>query len=87
MKTVYGVRTLPVIDAVGAVAGWVRADMLADGTNPSDVIILTDGSGYGQAEAMERINADRSLMYQTREAAVANGLGRLRRGSRGRTVR
>lgn len=87
MRNVFAVRTLPVRDAEGGIAGWVRADLLADGTTPTDMIILRDGSAYGQAEAMERINADRSLLYPTREEAARHGLARLRKGSRPRRHR
>jgi hypothetical protein len=78
MKTVYAVRPVAVRDAAGAVAGWVRADLFADGTDPSDLIVLRDGSACGQAEAMARINADRSLLYRTCDDAVRDGLARLR---------
>jgi hypothetical protein len=78
MNTVFAVRTLPVRDAHGAILGWVRADMLADGTRPTDMVVLRDGSALGQAEAAERIALDLGLLYPTREEAVRDGLARLR---------
>jgi hypothetical protein len=78
MKTVFVVRTLPVQDANGAILGWVRADMFADGTKPTDMIVLRDGSTLGQAQAAERIARDLGLLYATREEAVRDGLARLR---------
>jgi hypothetical protein len=88
MKNVYAVRTLPVLDVAGNVAGWVRADVFADGTKASDMVFLRDGSAYAQAEAMERINADRSLLYETQEEAAGDGLARLREAhGRGGTTR
>jgi len=55
--------------------------LFADGTNPTDLVILRDGSAFGQAEARERVSTDRSLLYSTREAAVKDRLARLREGS------
>jgi hypothetical protein len=78
MKTVFAVRTLPVLDANGAVLGWVRADMVADGTRPTDMVVLRDGSALGQSEAAERIGRDLGLLYPTREEAVRDGLEALR---------
>jgi hypothetical protein len=78
MKTVYVVRTIPVRDASGAVLGWVRADLLADGTKPTDMVILRDGSRIGQAEAAELVANDLGLLYVTRKEAVRDGLARLR---------
>lgn len=78
MKTVYAVQTLPVRDAKGVIIGWVRADLFADGTQPTDVVILRDGSPCGQAEAAERLAADPGLLYRTRDEAVRDGLARLR---------
>lgn len=43
MKTVYAVRAIPARNAEGA----VRADVLADGTDPTDVV-FRDGSACGQ---------------------------------------
>lgn len=78
METVYVVPTVPVRDQRGRILGWVRTDILADGTSPSDMIFLRDGSACGQAEAAERIAADPALLYRTRAAAVQDGLQRLR---------
>jgi hypothetical protein len=78
MNTVYAVRALPVRDMKGAVIGWVRADVLADGTKPTDLVFLRDGSACGQADAAERLALDPSLLYPTRDAAVRAGLARLR---------
>jgi hypothetical protein len=87
MKTVYAVRAVPVRDADGAVIGWVRADLLADGTSPNDVVILRDGAAYGQAEAIERIACDPGLLYASEEEAVRDGIARLRAAhARGMTV-
>jgi hypothetical protein len=77
MKTVFAVRTIPVRDANGAVLGWVRADMVADGTRPTDMVVLRDGSALAQSEAGERIGRDLGLLYPTREEAVRDGLARL----------
>lgn len=79
MKTIYAVRTLPVRDAKGAIVGWVRADMLADGTKPTDMVIFRDGSSCGQAEAAARLAANPGLLYPTREEAVWDGIARLRK--------
>jgi hypothetical protein len=78
MNTVYAVRALPVRDMKGAVIGWVRADLLADGTKPTDLVFLRDGSSCGQAEAAGRLALDPSLIYPTRDEAVRVGLARLR---------
>ena len=78
MNTVYAVRALPVRDALGTIIGWVRADLLADGMKPTDVVFLRDGSACGQAEAAERLTLDPSLLYPTREEAVRAGLAILR---------
>ena len=78
MNTVYAVRALPVRDVKGAVIGWVRADLLADGTKPTDLVFLRDGSACGQADAAERLALDSSLLYPTRHEAVREGLTRLR---------
>lgn len=79
MSTVYAVRTLPVRNALGFVCGWVRADAFSDGTKATDMIVLRDGSACGQAEAMERVTLDPTLLYPTREEAVNDGLARLRK--------
>ena len=55
MNSVYAVRTLPVRDDKGAVIGWVRSDPLADGTKPTDLVFLRDGSACGQTDAAERL--------------------------------
>lgn len=78
MNTVYAVRALPVCDVTGAVIGWVRGDLLADGTKPTDVVFLRDGSACGQTEAAERLALDPSLLYPTRDEAVRAGLAILR---------
>jgi hypothetical protein len=52
--------------------------MLADGTKPTDMVFLRDGSACGQAEAAERIARDPSLLYPTRDEAVRDGLVSLR---------
>lgn len=78
MKTVFAVRTLPVRDASGAVLGWVQADIVADGTKATDMVVLRDGSALGQSEAVERIARDLGLLYRTREEAVRDGLAGLR---------
>jgi hypothetical protein len=78
MNTVYAVRALPVRDMEGAVIGWVRADVVADGTKPTDLVFLRDGSACGQAEAADRLAVDPSLLYPTRGEAVRDGLARLR---------
>jgi hypothetical protein len=82
MKTVYAVRTIPVRDSEGAIQGWVRADLFADGTKPTDLIVLRDGSAWGQAEAAQRIAMDPTLLYRTRADAVRDGLARLREADR-----
>lgn len=87
MKNVYVVRTLPVRDIAGNIAGWVRADPFSDGTKHTDMVILRDGRAYGQAEAMERITVDRSLLYATEDEATRDGLTRLRKASRSRKHR
>lgn len=82
MKTVYAVRTIPVRDSEGAIAGWVRTDMFADGTKPTDLVVLRDGSAWSQAEAAQRIAMDPTLLYRTRDEAVKDGLARLRKADR-----
>jgi len=78
MKTVYIVRAIPVKDEGGIVRGWVRADLLADGTSPTDTVLLRDGSAWGQAEALERLTSDPGLLYETKAEAVRDGFARLR---------
>ncbi len=78
MNTVYAVRTLPVRDVKGAIIGWVRADLFADGTKPTDMVLLRDGSACGQSEAAKRLALDPSLLYPTRDEAALDGLARLR---------
>lgn len=78
MSTVYAVRALPVRDVKGTVIGWVRGDPLADGTKPTDLVFLRDGSACGQADAAERLALDPGLLYPTRDEAVRAGLTRLR---------
>ncbi len=78
MNTAYVVRALPVRDLKGAVIGWVRADVLANGTKPTDLVFLRDGSACGQADAARRLALDPSLLYLTRDEAVRDGLARLR---------
>ncbi len=82
MRNIYVVRAVPVRDDHGAVAGWVRADVLAEGTRPADVVFLRDGSACGQAEAMKLIAEDPGLLYRTRAEAVSEGLKQLRTNSR-----
>lgn len=78
MRTVYVVSTVPVRDANGIVVGWVRVDVLADGSRPTDVVYLRDGSAYGQDDAARRVTADLSLLWPTRDEAVRDGIARLR---------
>jgi hypothetical protein len=78
MSSLYVVRAIPVRDERKAIVGWVRVDVLADGTRPSDAVFLRDGSACGQAEAGERIVANPALLYRTRAEAVRDGLARLR---------
>jgi hypothetical protein len=78
MNTVYAVRTLPVRDVKGAIIGWVRTDLFADGRKPTDPVLLRDGSSCGQEEAAKRLALDPSLLYPTRDEAVRDGLARLR---------
>lgn len=88
MNTYYIVQTLPVRDASGAIAGWVRGDCLADGSRPTDTVFLRDGSACGQQEALARVQGDRGLLYETREEAVRDGIERLRAAHRrGEAVR
>jgi hypothetical protein len=54
MKTTYAVRAIPVRDEGGAVPGWVRVELWADGTRPTDAVVLADGTASGQARAAVR---------------------------------
>ena len=81
MNNVYVVRAVPVRTERGAIAGWVRADVLADGTLASDVVFLRDGSACGQAEALKRVAESPALLYRTRAEAVREGINRLREAS------
>ena len=78
MKTYYVVRAIPVRDGQGSIHGWVRADVLAEGTKPTDKVYLSDGSACDQAVAAERIGLNPALVYATRDEAVRDGLRRLR---------
>jgi hypothetical protein len=78
MSTIYAVSTLPVRDSSGAIRGWVRSDPIADGSQPTDMVILRDGSAWGQGDAMEMVTLDPSLLYPTRDDAVRAGLAHLR---------
>jgi hypothetical protein len=53
-------------------------DVLADGTKPTDMVMLRDGSAHGQAEAANRVALNPALLFATREEAVQEGLARLR---------
>lgn len=86
-RNIYAVQTAPVRDEAGAIAGWLRTDPLADGSSPTDTVFLRDGSSCGQAEAMRRVQLDRTLLYSTDEEAVLDGIARLRDAHRrGATV-
>src|ERR1041385_8142630 len=65
MSTFYAVRAVPVRNAQGSIAGWVRVDLFADGSKPTDMVVLRDGSAFGQADAAERIALDPTLLYPT----------------------
>lgn len=78
MKTVYVVSSVPIMDRAGEIIGWVRVDVFADGSSANDAVYLRGGTTCGQAEAIERVAKDPSLMYPTREAAVRDGIARLR---------
>ncbi len=43
------------------------------------MVILRDGSAWGQEDALEVINRGTSLLYATRDEAVRDGLARLKR--------
>lgn len=82
MKTVYAVQTIPVREVGGALMGWVRVDLVADGTKPTDVVYLRDGRAYGQAEALRLVTRDPGLLFPTRAEAARDGLARLREADR-----
>jgi hypothetical protein len=82
MKSVYVVRAIPVRDEHGTIQGWVRADVLADGSKPSDAVFLRDGSICAQVEALDRVARDPGLLYSTEEEAVREGIARLRAADR-----
>lgn len=84
MKNVYVVRAVPVREEGGAIAGWVRVDVLADGTLASDVVFLRDGSTCDQADAVKRVAENPALLYRTRDEAVRDGIDRLREASHAR---
>ena len=85
MKNVYVVRAVPVREEGGAIAGWVRVDVLADGTRASDVVFLRDGSACGQGDAVRRVAENPALLYRTRDEAVRDGIDRLREASHARS--
>jgi hypothetical protein len=78
LKTVYAVRTIPIRDATGIVLGWVRVDLFADGSRPTDTVYRRDGTAQGQHDAARRVTADLSLLWPTRDEAVRDGIARLR---------
>ena len=78
MKTVYAVRTIPVRGVGGAVVGWVRVDLVADGTKPTDMVYLRDGRACAQDEALSLVTRDPGLLFPTRAEAARDGLARLR---------
>lgn len=43
MSNVYVVCTVAVRNEQGAIVGWIRADPLADGSRPTDMVFLRDG--------------------------------------------
>jgi hypothetical protein len=77
VNTVNAVRAIPVRADDGSVQGWVRADLLADGSSPTDRVFLRDGTACGQAEALGRLASDAGLLFRTRDEAVRDGLVRL----------
>jgi hypothetical protein len=81
MNTAHVVRAIPVRGDDGSVQGWVRADLLADGSSPTDQVFLRDGTACGQAEALERLASDSRLLFSTRGEAVRDGIARLRKAS------
>jgi hypothetical protein len=78
MSTLYVVQSIPVRDQGGAVVGWARVDTTAKGPDPRNTIYLRDGSASPEAEALQRIGVDPTLLYPTREEAVLDGIARLR---------
>jgi hypothetical protein len=78
MNTVHVVRAIPVRGDDGSVQGWVRADLLADGSSPTDQVFLRDGTACGQAQALERLARDPDLLFSTRDEAMRDGIARLR---------
>ncbi len=78
MKTTYVVGHPGQRGPAGEVLGWVRADVLADGSQPTDKVFFRDGTACGQADALERLALDPSLLYSTESQAVQEGLARLR---------
>ena len=78
MKNLFVVRAVPVRSADGAIIGWVRADVMADGSSPTDMVFLRDGTASGQADAVRRIARNPGLLYPSRAEAVREGLARLR---------
>jgi hypothetical protein len=82
VKSIYLVRAIPVRDVAGEIAGWVRADVLADGSRPTDSVFLRDGSMCGQSEGIRRVSDDRTLLYRTQAEAVRDGIARLRQADR-----
>jgi hypothetical protein len=87
VKSVYVVRAIPVRNIEGDIAWWVRADAFADGSRPTDVVFLRDGSMCGQAEGLERVSADRTLLYASEAEAVRDGIARLRQAEGNRELR
>lgn len=87
MNTVFVVRAVPVRRTDGAILGWVRVDVMADGTKPTDMVYLRDGTAHGQEEAMGRIQRDPELLYATEAEAVREGIARLRSADAGSPTR
>jgi hypothetical protein len=82
VNSVYVVRAIPVRDIEGGIAGWVRADVIADGSRSSDIVILRDGTAVGQVEGLKRVSADRTLLYASEAEAVRDGIEGLREADR-----
>lgn len=79
MRNVYAVATVPVVGEDREVIGWARADIFADGTRPTDKVILRDGVAYDQVEATAMVAEDPlGLLWPTRDAAARDGLAALR---------
>jgi hypothetical protein len=78
MNTVFVVRAVPVRRTDRTVIGWVRVDVIADVTKPTDMVYLRDGTAYGQEEAMRHITRNPELLYSTEAEAVREGIARLR---------